>query len=197
MPWGRLDGGAMHSPRKPDYRADTQVRWFHCQDHPMSRRHATCAILESVEVLLSIGAVEVPDARLRQYLRRHQASVHAHPVVPSVNRRPMGDAPARWAAMELDRPIIPRIDVCERVCGDQAHLREQIVSPQHAIPTADGAVAIRDLYRRGVDLQRDSAAMTGCFDHFGNQVEDGWATSTYSLLTATEILQCRSSRLSI
>jgi hypothetical protein len=39
----------------------------------------------SVHVTLSVGTVEVPNARLRQYLWCHQARVDAHSVVLPIN----------------------------------------------------------------------------------------------------------------
>ncbi|CAA9478091.1 MAG: hypothetical protein AVDCRST_MAG12-1328 [uncultured Rubrobacteraceae bacterium] len=119
----------------------------------------------SVEVPLGVRAVEVAQAGDGEHLRGHEARVDAHPLGPATGGGPVRDAAANPAAVEPDGPVVPHVDVGGRVGGQQAHLVRRVVGPQDAIAAAYRAVALRDLRRRGVDLQANRTAMARSLHH--------------------------------
>jgi hypothetical protein len=84
---------------------------------------------------------------------------------PGIHSDPVRDAPAPPAAVGLEGPVAPHVDVGGRLRGEHAHPLGRVVGPQGAVPPAYGAAAIVDLRRRGVDLQAYGAAMARSFYH--------------------------------
>lgn len=123
---------------------------------------ASCRWRSSIEEGPGICAVEAPDDDCLQQLRLEIAQVHAVPCAGlAVERLPVGDDAARFAAHISQRPITP--DVLFRVLGvaldrDRAEL---VVGPDPCRTTAEGAVATRGLLRRSRKREANRSAMTG------------------------------------
>ena len=80
----------------------------------------------------------------------------------------MGDAAALGAKVKGDAGFAPRAGGSDvRACGTGklGPVTRKVISPQHAIAAADGAVAGGGALRRHVEFPADSAAMTRTFDH--------------------------------
>src|SRR5208337_2668222 len=101
---------------------------------------------------------------MRYDLRSHQPRIYAHAVVRFVHRFPMGNAAASLAAMKFQDPPTPHVDV-GRVFR-YLHFFGRIVGPECAVASADGAIAIRYLFRSAISLKTHCAAMARGLDHF-------------------------------
>ena len=92
----------------------------------------------------------------------------------------MGDAAAIGTKVKGDAGFAPRTGGSDiRACGTGklGPVTHKVISPQHAIAAADGAVAGGGAFRRHVEFPADRAAMTAAFDHAFTLVQFGCGPS--------------------
>ena len=80
----------------------------------------------------------------------------------------MGNAAAIGTKMKGDAGFVPRIggsDIGARGTGKLGPVTLQVISPEHAIAAADGAVTGSGTIWRHIERPADSAAMTSALDH--------------------------------
>lgn len=104
-----------------------------------------------VDILLRHRTIQLPNLDMPDQLWIHQSRVDAHAIGRRVHCRPMGDAAADEAAMELSCLVAPHVNV-GRGRLREMHLAWRVIGPQHAIPAADRTVAFRDVLRSDVDF---------------------------------------------
>jgi hypothetical protein len=117
-----------------------------------------------VEIFVRHRAIETANTRSRQYLRSHETRIHTQAVSRLVDSSPVGDASALSATMKFDPPVTPHVNIGRRVLRREMHLLRRIISPQHAIPSANRTIAIRDLFWRRINHDVNCAAMTRRLD---------------------------------
>jgi len=92
----------------------------------------------------------------------------------------MGDAAAIGTKVKGDAGFAPRTGGSDiRACGTGklGPVTHEVISPQHAIAAADGAVAGGGAFRRHVEFPAGRAAMTAAFDHAFTLVQFGCGPS--------------------
>jgi hypothetical protein len=117
------------------------------------------------DYLPSVGAVEFQDADVRQQFRRKKPRVHAHAVQRFVDRPPVREISANFAAVEFNIAIAPYVNVRCAVDRNDAHLFRGVIREQSAIPSADRAIAFLNLGGRLRHLHPYRAAMAASLNH--------------------------------
>ena len=75
----------------------------------------------------------------------NETGVYAHSLsIARIGRRPMRGASTIRAAMKLENPPVPDIDIRGAFAPLEYHVIARIVRPEHPEPTADRAIALED-----------------------------------------------------
>src|SRR3569832_40062 len=131
----------------------------------------------SVGVASMTCAIEMEHADGREDIRLQQTGVHAHAALSRMlGGVPANDTAAIATAVEGYGFVVPLIGVCCAIRG-KTDLCPLIVGPERSIAATDGAVAIGDFVRRGVDLELDLPAVATRFHHSNLQNTSGGRVS--------------------
>lgn len=118
----------------------------------------------SINVPLRDGPIQMAYLSRPDECRVDQPRVYAHTVRQWIDRQPMRHTSTLAAAVELNRSIVPDVNVSSR-CSQEFHLGWLIVGPKYAIPPTYRAVAVGDLRRRNIDFEPNRRAVAGSLYH--------------------------------